>query len=75
MKVEALMSGARVINILRKQNPELLEQMNDLVVGYMLRHTENSRIFVLEPSWFVLQGEEYVRIDPLMTGGVASGLE
>lgn len=75
MKVEALISGTRAINILETQNPELLQQIDDLVVGYMLRHTENSRIFVLEPSWFALQGQQYVRIDPMVTGGAFNGLE
>lgn len=75
MKVEALISGKRAVTILRDQNAELLEQIDDLVVGYMLRHTENSRIFVLEPSWFALQDEQYVRIDPMMTGGAVNGLE
>lgn len=75
MQVEELISGSSAITTLSLQNPELLKEIDDLVVGYTLKHTENSRIFVLEPSWFAVQGLQYVRIDPNMIGGAFDGLE
>ncbi|OCS87921.1 YycH family regulatory protein [Caryophanon tenue] len=75
MQAEALMSGTAAISTLSLQNPELLQTIDDLVVGYTLKHTENSRIFVLEPSWFAIQGMKYIRIDPNMIGGTFNGLE
>lgn len=69
-----LPAGQEVLTYLEKQNLSFYE-VNDIVLGYYLIQNQNSRLFVLEPSWFVLSGNSWTRIAPNAVGGAIDGLE
>ena len=75
MTIKELDSGVDIIRYI-KRHPELdLSKIDDIVVGYDLTHNSDSRLFILEPSWFVITGNTSKRIPTEPVGGDEYGLE
>ena len=71
---QQLANGQQVIEQLDNQIANT-NSIDDLVIGYFLIQDQNTRLFVLEPSWFAMSGNSWTRITLLPEGSVADGLE
>mgnify|MGYP003560632412 CR=1 FL=1 len=69
-----LANGAQIMSFIEEQivSPDTIE---DVVIGYLLIQDQNTRLFVLEPNWFVISGNSWSRITPPSEGSVNIGLE
>ena len=75
MTIKELDSGVDIVRYIER-HPELdLSKIDDIVVGYDLTHNSDSRLFILEPSWFVIIGNTSKRIPTKPVGGDEYGLE
>lgn len=72
--IKELESGEQVMASLNDQT-EKPSSMDDIVIGYYLVQDENTRFFILQPSWFVVSGSSWTRLTPQEEGGVVNGLE
>lgn len=75
MNTERLMAGTSVVSNIEEYSELELEEIDDLVIGYYLVQSDNSRLFVLEPSWFAISGSNWTRLTLDTVGGYAYGLE
>lgn len=49
--------------------------IKEIIPAYYMKHDVDLNIFVLEPSWFYLQNDKWVRFSPDQLGGEWIGLE
>lgn len=75
MDTERLMAGTSVVSNIQQFSELELNEIDDLVIGYYLVQSNNSRLFVLEPSWFAINGNNWTRLTLDTVGGYAYGLE
>ena len=71
-----LPSGEWALNYLLEDDDFNSELLEDLSIGYRLsKDTNNSKVLVLEPSWYYLYAGSWLRLDPEFLGGDILGLE
>lgn len=70
-----LPSGTNVVQSLMESEDLDFSLVEELTVGYMMKHDLEQRIFVLEPAWFYLFKGTWKRYTPEQTGGEPFGLE
>ncbi len=73
--ISKLVAGTEVIEYINEYSELQLNNIDDIVIGYYLVQSDNSRLFILEPSWFVLSGNNWTRLTLDRVGGSANGLE
>lgn len=73
--LKQLPSGEKVIESIRNTENYPFENIDEIVVGYYLMHDEKRDIFLLEPNWFAISNNDYIRILPDSIGGNNIGLE
>jgi regulatory protein YycH of two-component signal transduction system YycFG len=69
-----LSPGVEVIEHLNNQVASA-NSIDDVVIGYLLVQDQNTRLIVLEPSWFAISSNSWTRITPPDEGSVSDGLE
>lgn len=75
MTIKELDSGVDIVRYIERHKELDLSKIDDIVVGYDLIHNSDSRLFRLEPSWFVITGNTSKRIPTERVGGDEYGLE
>ena len=73
--VMKLPSGTQVVDYINSQEELEIDEIDDIIVGYYLLQNENSRLFTLEPSWFLLTENSWSRLTSERLGGDEYGLE
>lgn len=66
-----LPSGEEIINLIKDSDLQLVD---DIMLGYHISEDEKGLLFS-KPSWFAIQGENWVRLVSETTGGKEDGLE
>lgn len=61
-KIE-LPTGEEIIAYLRTSQHYDLDKIEDIKVGYMLRHLQDGRSLILEPKWYVLYEKEWKQLN------------
>ncbi|MDN4608919.1 YycH family regulatory protein [Sporosarcina highlanderae] len=70
-----LPAGTEIANALSKSDKLDFGAVEDITVGYMMRHDLEKRIFVMEPAWYYLMKTKWQRYSPEQSGGEHIGLE
>ena len=53
-----------------------MKDIDEIVIGYyLLQDQDEEKLFILEPSWFIISNNERLRISPERIGGTYRGLE
>ena len=73
-EIKELLSGTEVIERMQRYKKFVLEDIDDLVIGYYLSQDEHE-LFALEPNWFVLYKGNWVLVTADMLGGAENRLE
>ena len=73
--VMKLPSGTQVVDYINSQEELEIDEVDDIIVGYYLLQNENSRLFTLEPCWFLITENNWSRLTPERLGGDEYGLE
>ena len=73
--VEILQSGVEIANLLKQSETLDFKWVDELTLGYFMRHDIERRLFIMEPSWFYLIKGTWVRVSPELLGGGIIGLE
>lgn len=73
--VKELPSGPETVEHIKYHTDFKLEEIKDIVVGYHLTQNQDLKSFTLEPSWFVITKDGWIRIMPERVGGFEYGLE
>lgn len=68
-----LASGEEVVEYVRNLENYPFNKVDEIVVGYYL--TQNPKSYIVEPSWFAITNNEWIRITPEQLGGAMNGLE
>lgn len=59
-----LPSGDEVARILTEENSKVpLEDITDIRIGYFLNYLDDEHSLTLEPSWFIVLGDDWIRFD------------
>lgn len=73
--LQQLPSGIEMINTINQSNIDL-NSIEDIVLGYYLtENDDNKPLYTLEPSWFAIQGGNWVKLTSEKLGGTGNGLE
>lgn len=70
-----LASGTDVADTMRHANESEFKNVADLTLGYTLRHDTDRQLYILEPGWFYLSKQKWIRYSPEQFGGEPIGLE
>lgn len=70
---QSLPSSETVINYVRSLEDYPFNEIDEIVVGYYLMQSPDA--YILDPSWFVISNNTWMRITPEQLGGAMSGLE
>lgn len=74
--VKQLPSGAEIVAYLENNEDYLMKDIDEVVIGYYLTQDQNAqKLFLLEPSWFIISNNMWTRISPERLGGTNRGLE
>ncbi|WP_318616561.1 YycH family regulatory protein [Sporosarcina sp. YIM B06819] len=73
--VELLPSGVEITEMLKNSEALDFSAIEELTIGYFMRHDLERRLFIMEPSWFYLTKGTWVRVSPEQLGGGIIGLE
>lgn len=74
--VKQLPSGAEIMAYLENNEDYSIKDIDELVIGYYLTQDQNEeKLFLLEPSWFIISNNTWMRISPERIGGTYRGLE
>ncbi|MGM9950815.1 MAG: YycH family regulatory protein [Lysinibacillus sp.] len=73
--VMKLPSGTQVVDYINSQEELGMDEIDDIIVGYYLLQNENSLLFTLEPSWFLITENGWSRLSSERLGGDEHGLE
>jgi regulatory protein YycH of two-component signal transduction system YycFG len=68
--IRTLPSGAELVQSIQNMN-----DIDDIVIGYYLKKSENELLYTLEPSWFVIDDGSWTRLTTESLGGAEYGLE
>lgn len=72
----SLPSGLKVASILQQSEEIDFTLIDEIIPAYyMNNYEENSKLFLLEPSWYYLMNGNWTRFSPEQLGGEAIGLE
>ena len=53
-----------------------MKDIDEVVIGYyLLQDQDEEKLFILEPSWFIISNNARIRISPERIGGTYRGLE
>lgn len=58
-----LPSGEEIIELLEEDENYDLENVRAIEIGYFLSYIDDNHSLILEPSWFILYGNEWIRYD------------
>lgn len=72
--VQSLVAGDTAVELMEAQVGDV-KLVDDIVIGYLLIQDQNTRLFVLQPSWFAVSGSAWTRLTPPSEGGASVGLE
>lgn len=72
--VQSLVAGDTAVELMGAQVGDV-KLVDDIVIGYLLIQDQNTRLFVLQPSWFAVSGSAWTRLTPPSEGGASVGLE
>src|SRR5690606_23019902 len=56
-----LPSGEEIISLLEQDNDYELDRVQAIEIGYYLSYIDDNRSLILEPGWFILYGNEWIR--------------
>lgn len=70
-----LPSGVEVVSALKKATDVDFAKIDEIIPAYYMNQDVDLNIFVLEPSWFYLQNEQWIRFSSDQLGGEKIGLE
>ncbi|WP_339252692.1 two-component system activity regulator YycH [Sporosarcina sp. FSL W8-0480] len=70
-----LPAGTEVANSLSKSDKYDFGSIEDITLGYMMRHDLEKRALIMEPAWFYLMKGKWLRYLPDQSGGDHIGLE
>ncbi|MCG7345809.1 two-component system activity regulator YycH [Sporosarcina sp. ACRSL] len=70
-----LPSGLEIANALKESEKLDIGAVEEITVGYTMRHDQDQRIFVMEPAWYYLIKGDWSRYVPDQGGGEQIGLE
>lgn len=74
--VKQLPSGDEIISYIESNEDYSMKDIDDVVIGYYLTLDQNEeKLFLLEPSWFIISNNSWMRISPERIGGTYRGLE
>lgn len=73
--IKELPSSEQVLEYIQNDDELDLNSIDDLVIGYYLTQNEELRLFKLEPSWFMIKGNGWIRITQEDIRGAENGLE
>jgi len=73
--IKELDSGVDMVRYIERYTEIDLSKIDDIIIGYDLIQNPDSRLFRLEPSWFVITGNTSERIPTEWVGGDEYGLE
>lgn len=74
-EVKLLPSGVDVVEKLRLSPKIDFDLVEEMIPGYYMRHNSERHYITLEPSWFYLIKDSWVRFSPEQLGGGQVGLE
>ena len=72
--VQSLVAGDKAVELMEAQVGDV-KMVDDIVIGYLLIQDQNTRLFILQPSWFAISGSAWTRLTPPSEGGAGVGLE
>ena len=73
--ISTLPSGNQVAIILNTVKEIDFKNVEEIVTGYYLTRDNEQNLLMLEPSWFYLANNQWIRISPEVLGGGKFGLE
>lgn len=68
--MKQLPSGVQMVSTLQN-----LDDIDEIILGYYLKQTDNNLLYTLEPSWFVILDGSWTRLTSDSIGGNEYGLE
>jgi regulatory protein YycH of two-component signal transduction system YycFG len=73
--VQLLQSGVEIAELLKKSEILDFNGIEELTLGYFMRHDKERSLFIMEPYWFYLTKGTWIRVSPEQLGGGIIGLE
>ncbi|MEK5040647.1 YycH family regulatory protein [Sporosarcina sp. FSL K6-3457] len=73
--IELLQPGVEIAEMLKNSEALDFNEVDELTLGYFMRHDIERRLFIMEPSWFYLTKGKWIRVSPELLGGGVIGLE
>jgi len=74
-ETEVLLSGPEVVKRLVESDEVDFNDIDEISTGYFMKHDKERQIFLLEPSWYFLTQNTWIRFSPEQAGGERIGLE
>ena len=71
----SLLSGVELADILKKSAEVDFSTIKEIIPAYYMKHDSELNIFMLEPYWYYLKNDKWVRFSPEELGGGKIGLE
>lgn len=70
-----LPSGIEIANALIESEKLDIGTVEEITAGYLMKHDDDRRVFVMEPAWYYLIGGDWIRYIPDQDEGEQIGLE
>ncbi|QTD40149.1 YycH family regulatory protein [Sporosarcina sp. Te-1] len=70
-----LSSGTDVAQTMMHSNELEFKNVDDIALGYFMRHDTERQLYIMEPEWFYLAKGKWNRFSPEQFGGEQIGLE
>ncbi|HSO57093.1 MAG TPA: two-component system activity regulator YycH [Paenisporosarcina sp.] len=73
--ISTLPSGEKASRVMQLVKEIDFNNVDELTPGYYLTRDDEKSLLILEPSWFYLSNNQWIRLSPKDLGGGQSGLE
>ncbi len=73
--ISTLPSGEKASRVMKMMKEIDFDSVEELTTGYYLTRNNETRLLILEPSWFYLSKNQWTRLSPEDIGGGQFGLE